>query len=388
MEIDFIQRFGFGRVPDSAFQDILVDACAVTKAGVGMAGGVGRIGGKLPGKLRFALTIFVVRIRLDADFLQERIELAVTPVLFVPETAFSIGKERTVFHRGGIRMFKNRNAKVENGNDAVASGLGLAAADQISTGFRAVKIFVFEVQQLIDTHSAGQKSNYHLPGGRVLLAQDQRHLFVRENLAFRRFASFDFQDRCKVGIHDTPANGCAIQLTDKSTLFFQHTLRQAVIGHLIKDVLEVLRIEGGNFEVPQWTKIFPRNVIELASLIGPALIFTGLFEHPEAVLQGRVLIGCGRTLHHFGADSFCFFTGDVGANSLHDCNSGVRIRDRHSEQPWFPACSGHSCDAAIARRGFQPGRFSFGWNGRWSYCTGGWRCANGMTAGRAEFSGI
>ena len=160
MEIDFIQRFGFGRVPDSAFQDILVDACAVTKAGVGMAGGVGRIGGKLPGKLRFALTIFVVRIRLDADFLQERIEFAVTPVLFIPETAFSIGKERTVFHRGGIRMFKNRNAKVENGNDAVASGFGLAAADQISTGFRAVKIFVFEVQQLIDTNSAGQKSNY------------------------------------------------------------------------------------------------------------------------------------------------------------------------------------------------------------------------------------
>ena len=160
MEIDFIQRFGFGRVPDSAFQDILVDACAVTKAGVGMAGGVGRIGGKLPGKLRFALTIFVVRIRLDADFLQERIELAVTPVLFIPETAFSIGKERTVFHRGGIRMFKNRDAKVENGNDAVASGFGLAAADQISTGFRAVKIFVFEVQQLIDTNSAGQKSNY------------------------------------------------------------------------------------------------------------------------------------------------------------------------------------------------------------------------------------
>ena len=62
-------------------------------------------------------------------------------------------------------MFKKRNAKVENGNDAVASGLGLAAADQISTGFRAVKIFVFEVQQLIDTHSAGQKSNYHLPVG-------------------------------------------------------------------------------------------------------------------------------------------------------------------------------------------------------------------------------
>ena len=135
-----------------------------------------RIGGELPGKLRLALTIFVVRIRLDADFLQERIEFAVTPVLLIPETAFSIGKERTIFHRGGIRMFKNRDAKVENGNDAVASGFGLAAADQISTGFRAVKIFVFEVQQLIDTHSAGQKSNYHLPGGRVLLAQDQRHL--------------------------------------------------------------------------------------------------------------------------------------------------------------------------------------------------------------------
>lgn len=96
MEIDLIQRFGFGRVPDSAFQNILVDACAITKAGVGMAGGVGRIGGELPGKLRLALTIFVVRIRLDADFLQERIKLAITPVLFVPETAFSIGKERTV----------------------------------------------------------------------------------------------------------------------------------------------------------------------------------------------------------------------------------------------------------------------------------------------------
>lgn len=145
MEIDFIQRFGFGRVPDSAFQDILVDACAVTKAGVGMAGGVGRIGGKLPGKLWFALTIFVVRIRLDADFLQERIEFTITPVFFIPESTFSVRKERTVFHRGGIRMFKNRDAKVENGNDAVASGLGLAAADQISTGFRAVKIFVFEV---------------------------------------------------------------------------------------------------------------------------------------------------------------------------------------------------------------------------------------------------
>ena len=102
-------------MPDSAFQDILVDACAITKAGVGMAGGVGRIGGKLPGKLRLALTIFVVRIRLDADFLQERIELAVTPVLFVPETAFSIGKERTVFHRGGIRMFKTGMPKSRMG---------------------------------------------------------------------------------------------------------------------------------------------------------------------------------------------------------------------------------------------------------------------------------
>ena len=113
--------------------------------------------------------------------------------------------------------------------------------------------------------------------------------------------------------------------------------------------MEVLRIEGGKFEVPQRTEIFPRNVIALASLIGPAFRFTGLFEHPEAVLKGGVLIGCGRTLHHFGADSFCFFTGDVGANSLHDCNSGVRIRDRHSEQPWFPACSGHFRNAVIAR---------------------------------------
>ena len=29
MEIDFIKRFGFGRVPDSTFQDILVDTCAI-----------------------------------------------------------------------------------------------------------------------------------------------------------------------------------------------------------------------------------------------------------------------------------------------------------------------------------------------------------------------
>ena len=149
-------------------------------------------------------------------------------------------------------MFKNRNAKVENGNDAVASGLGLAAANQISTRFRAVKIFVFEVQQLIDTHSTGQKSNYHLSGGSVLLVQDQRHLFVREDFAFRRFTPLNFQDRCKVGIHDTPANGCAIQLADKSTLFFQHALRQAIIGHFIKDVLEVLCIKGCNFVIPKW----------------------------------------------------------------------------------------------------------------------------------------
>lgn|GEM_PF-4985314 len=54
-------------------------------------------------------------------------------------------------------MFKNRDSEVKNRNDTVASGLSLATADQISTGFRAVKIFVFEVQQLIDTHSTGQK---------------------------------------------------------------------------------------------------------------------------------------------------------------------------------------------------------------------------------------
>ena len=89
-------------------------------------------------------------------------------------------------------MFKNRDSEVKNGNDTVASGLSLAAANQISTGFRAVKIFVFEVQQLIDTHSTGQKSNYHLPGGRVLLAQDQSYLFIREDFTFRRFAPFDF----------------------------------------------------------------------------------------------------------------------------------------------------------------------------------------------------
>ena len=145
MEIDLIQRFGFGRVPDSAFQNILVDACAITKAGVCMPGGIGCISGELPSKLWLSLAVFVIRIRLNADFLQERIEFTITPVLFVPESTFSVGKEWAVFHRGSIRMFKNRNAKVENGNDAVASGFGLAATDQISTGFRAVKIFVFEV---------------------------------------------------------------------------------------------------------------------------------------------------------------------------------------------------------------------------------------------------
>lgn len=112
--------------------------------------------------------------------------------------------------------------------------------------------FVASLQQLIDTHSAGQKSNYHLPGGRVLLAQDQSYLFIREDFTFRRFASFDFQDRCKISVHDTPANGCAIQLADKSTLFFQHALRQTIIGHFIKDVLEVLCIKGCNFIIPKW----------------------------------------------------------------------------------------------------------------------------------------
>ena len=196
-----------------------------------MASGVGCIGGKLFGKFRFAFAIFIVRIRLDTDFLQEGIELAITPVLFISEAAFSIGKERAIFRRGSIRMFKNRNSKIENGNDAVASSLSLAAADQIGTGFRAVKIFVFKVQQLIDTYSASQKSNYHLSGGRVLLAQDQSYLFVCKNLAFRGFNPFDFQDRCKVSIHDTPANGCAVQFADKSSLLFQHALGHAVISH-------------------------------------------------------------------------------------------------------------------------------------------------------------
>ena len=170
-------------------------------------------------KTRFTLAVLVIRIRLNANFLQEWIELAVAPVLFVPKTSFAIWKKRAVFHRGGIRMFKNRNAKVENGNNAVASGFGLAAADQISTGFRAVKIFMFEVQQLIDTHSAGQKSNYHLPSGRVLLAKNQCNLFIREDFTFRGFTPLDFQNGCKVSIYDTPANGCTIQLADKSTSF-------------------------------------------------------------------------------------------------------------------------------------------------------------------------
>ena len=251
MEIDFIRRFEFGRVPDSTFQDILVDACAITGAGVCMPGGVGRISGELPGKLRFTLAVLVIRIRLNANFLQERIELAVALVLFVPKTSFAIWKKRAVFHRGGIRMFKNRDAEVKNGNDAVASSFGLAAANQISAGFRAVKIFVFEVQQLIDTNSTGQKSNYHLPRGSVLLTQNQRYLFIREDFTFRGFEPLDFQNRCKVSIHDTPANGSALQLTDKSTLFFQHALRQAIVGHLIKNVLEVLCIKGGDFIIPE-----------------------------------------------------------------------------------------------------------------------------------------
>ena len=157
MEIDFIQRFGFGRVPDSTFQDILVDTRTVTKAGVCMPDGIGCISGELPSKLWLSLAVFVIRIRLNTDFLQERIEFTITLVLFVPESTISVRKERTVFHKGGIRMFKNRDSEVKNRNDTVASGLSLATADQISTGFRAVKIFVFEVQQLIDTHSTGQK---------------------------------------------------------------------------------------------------------------------------------------------------------------------------------------------------------------------------------------
>ena len=59
------------------------------------------------------------------------------------------------------------------------------------------------MQQLIDTHSAGQKSNYHLPGGRVLLTQDQRHLFVRENLAFRRYI-YTYQTDASTIKRDTP----------------------------------------------------------------------------------------------------------------------------------------------------------------------------------------
>ena len=148
-------------------------------------------------------------------------------------------------------MFKNRDAEVKNGNDAVASSFGLAAANQISAGFRAVKIFVFEMQQLIDTHSTGQKSNYHLPSGRVLLAKNQCNLFIREDFTFWGFTPLDFQNGCKVSIYDTPANGCTIQLADKSTLFFQHALRQAIIGHLIKGVLEILRIESGDFIIPE-----------------------------------------------------------------------------------------------------------------------------------------
>ena len=157
MEIDFIQRFGFGCVPNSTFQDILVDTRTVTKAGVCMPGGIGCISGELPSKLWLSLAVFVIRIRLNTDFLQERIEFTITPVLFVPESTISVRKERIVFHKGGIRMFKNWDSEVKNRNDTVASGLSLATADQISTGFRAVKIFVFEVQQLIDTHSTGQK---------------------------------------------------------------------------------------------------------------------------------------------------------------------------------------------------------------------------------------
>lgn len=58
--------------------------------------------------------------------------------------------------------------------------------------------------------------------------------------------------------------------------------------------------------MPQRTEIFPRNVIELASLIGPALIFTGLFEHPEAVLQGRVLIEGKGLSNEVNIRIFCY----------------------------------------------------------------------------------
>ena len=218
-------------MPDSTFQDILVDTCAITEAGVCMPGGVGCISGELPGKLRFTLAVLVIRIRLNANFLQERIELAVAPVLFVPKTSFAIGWRvvdanlASVLKIEGRRFYNTRavldtsmpdhttHEPYQNILDKMADdGLSQSMLEKERTlisklyrtaiGWRVVdanlasvlKIFVFEVQQLIDTNSTGQKSNYHLPRGSVLLAQNQRYLFIREDFTFRGFAPLDFQN--------------------------------------------------------------------------------------------------------------------------------------------------------------------------------------------------
>ena len=100
------------------------------------------------------------------------------------------------------------------------------------------------------------------------------------------------------------------------------------------------------------------------------------------------MIWCSRAFHHFSTNRFGFFTGDISADSFYNCNTCVRVRDWHTEQPRLTAYPGHSRDASITRRCFQPGRFSLGWNSRRCSYTGGWCCANRMTAGRAEFGGI
>ena len=59
---EFVNRMDEAeKVLTVSYTHLLVDTCAITEAGVCMPGGVGRISGELPGKLRFTLAVLVIR---------------------------------------------------------------------------------------------------------------------------------------------------------------------------------------------------------------------------------------------------------------------------------------------------------------------------------------
>lgn len=49
------------------------------------------------------------------------------------------------------------------------------------------------------------------------------------------------------------------------------------------------------------------------------------------------MIWCSRAFHHFSTNRFGFFTGDISADSFYNCNTCVRVRDWHTEQPRLTA---------------------------------------------------